>query len=125
MIDFAESDASEYQEYEDPAQLRERKTAGEHTHGFFALKFMATWLIPANIRHLKLYWIREKGARRNALLLLKPSRIHAQTRLRAFGNRAKNNFSERLCTWKQTNGGVLAETVDAGESHPRVEGDRV
>ena len=59
--------------------LRERRTAGEHTHGFFALKFMATWLIPANIRHLKLYWIREKGARRNALLLLKPSRIHAQS----------------------------------------------
>lgn len=38
--------------------LRERSTASEHTHGFFTLKFMATWLIPANIQPLKLYWIR-------------------------------------------------------------------
>ena len=82
---------------------------------------MATWLIPANIQPLKLYWIREKGARRNALLLLKPSRIPA----RKFWEQSQGQFQCKALYMEIDKWGVLAETVDAGEPHPRVEGDRV
>jgi len=51
-----------------PMHLTPKKmTASGHTHGFFVPQFMATWLVPANFQPLNLYWILEKGARRNAL----------------------------------------------------------
>ena len=56
-MDCAESDASDSQE--DDSQRA--------YNGFFVPQFMATWLVPANIQPLNLYWILEKGARRNAL----------------------------------------------------------
>ena len=46
-----------------PMHLTPKKmTASGHTHGFFVPQFMATWLVPANIQPLNIYWILEKGA---------------------------------------------------------------
>ena len=67
-MDYAESDASDSKE--DDSQRA--------YNGFFVPQFMATWLVPANIQPSNFYWILEKGARRNALLSRKPSRVHAQ-----------------------------------------------
>ena len=123
LIDFAESDASEYQEYEDPAQ-REEDSRRAYTW-FFCAQVYGNLVDSSQYSTFKALLHSRKGRQEECLAVAENHHVYM---LRAFGNRAnsaKNNFSERLCTWKQTNGGMLAETVDADEPHPRVEGDRV
>ena len=60
--------------------LRAGKTATGHTHGWFVphWQFSAPRLIAAQIQLLKLYWIPEKSARRNASVLRTSSLLHAR-----------------------------------------------
>ena len=58
--------------------LRAGKTATGHTHGWFVPQFSAFRLIAAQFQLLKLYWIPEKSARRNASVLRTSSLLHAR-----------------------------------------------
>ena len=53
--------------------------ANGHTHGCLMQRSKATWLIQAHTPLLRLYWIDEKSAKRNASVLWTPSRLHART----------------------------------------------
>jgi hypothetical protein len=79
LISFSDWPTLFEQTMQGPVLLNIMKTASGHGHGCFMQRSKATWLIQAHTPLLRLYWIDEKSAKRNASVLWTPSRLHART----------------------------------------------